>query len=284
MITIVVDSNSQMPPSLAERFGIRVVPLVVTVDGVDHQEGVDLDADRFYDAWADGHTPSVETSQPSPGRFVEVYRAAIDDGATAILSIHLTAGMSGTLNAARLASNEIDVPIRIVDSGTASFGISCCAWAAAEAIAAGAALDDAASIAERCAATLRTSFVVGVPQLADASGRVTGVDVEAAAADGVPVLAMSGGELSLLDTVVDLDAAVDTMVADAVAWAGRAPDRLDDRLRVAIGTSDDSSRPVSTALTERLAGHHLVDQVVQYRIGPSVGAFTGPGTAGLFCF
>jgi len=284
VIAIVVDSNSQMPDSLAERFGIRVVPLVVTVDGVDHLEGVELDADGFYSIWSDGATPLVQTSQSSPGSFAEAYGAAVELGASAILSIHVTAAMSGTLNSARLASNGVEVPIRIVDSGTASFGVSCCAWAAADAIESGASLDEAASVAERCAASLRTSFVVGVPQLTARSGRAGGLDVEAAAGEGVPVLAMSGGELSLLDTVADLDAAVDVMVADALAWPERVSAQLEGGLRVAIGTSDDSSRPVSSALTERLTGHPDVAEVVQYRIGPSVGAFTGPGTAGLFCF
>ena len=55
-------------------------------------------------------------------------------------------------------------------------------------------------------------------------------------------------------------------------------------LRIAIGTSDASSRPVGARLTEVLTDHPAVGDVVQYRIGPSVGAHTGPGTAGLFVF
>lgn len=284
MIGIVVDSNSQLSAELADRFGIRVVPLTVTIDGVDHLEGVDLDADAFYDHWADGHVPTVETSQPSPGAFADAYAALVASGATAILSIHLTESMSGTLNSARLAAGSVEVPVRTVDSSTASFGIACCAWAAAEAIEAGADLDAAAEIAERRAASLRTSFVVGVPGLTDRSGRAAGLEVEAAAADGVPVLAMSGGDLVVLDTVGDLEAAVDAMVADTLAWPDRSPEPPTDGLRIAIGTSDASSRPVAEALTDRVTGVEGVVDVVQYRIGPSVGAHTGPGTAGLFCF
>jgi fatty acid-binding protein DegV len=55
-------------------------------------------------------------------------------------------------------------------------------------------------------------------------------------------------------------------------------------LRVAVGTSDATSAPVGRALTELLEHHGDVADVVQYRIGPSVGAHTGPGTAGLFVF
>ena len=173
MIGIVVDSNSQMPLDLAERFGIVVVALTVTVDGIERLEGVDLTADDFYASWTPDHEPKVETSQPSPGAFVAAYSALVDGGATEILSIHVAEAMSGTLNSARIAAGMVDVPVRLVDSGTASFGISCCVWAAAEAIAAGADIDEAATIAETRAAELHSNFMVGVPRL-DRSVRTRG--------------------------------------------------------------------------------------------------------------
>ncbi|MFK8024068.1 MAG: DegV family protein [Ilumatobacter sp.] len=280
MIGIVVDSNSQMPASLAERFGIAVVPLTVIVDGVEYSEGVDLSADAFYGAWTGDHEPKVETSQPSPGSFLDAYRATVDRGATEILSVHVAASMSGTLNAARVAAALVDVPVRLVDTGTASFGVSCAAWAAADAVADGAGLERAARLAEQQAASLRTSFIVGVPRLVDRSGRASGVGVEGAASEGIPVLAMAGGDLCVLDTVFDVGAAVRVMVEDALAW----PTSGDSGRRIAVGSSDDSSRAVSRALTAALDGHLDVAEVVQYRIGPSIGAHTGPGTAGLFVF
>jgi len=280
MIGIIVDSNSQLPAELAEQFSIEVVPLIVTIDGVEHREGVDLDADGFYEAWAGGHTPEISTSQPAPGAFVEAYTRLADRGATEILSIHIAEAMSGTLNAARIASDLVDVPVRLVDTGTASFGIACCAWAAAEVVAAGGTIARAADIAAVRAASLRTSFVVGVPQLLDRSGRAEGVDAEDASVDGIPVLAMAGDNLSVLTTATDLESAVAAMVDDALAW----PPSDERGLRIAIGRSDSSSRPMSHALTDALQHHPSVAQLVQYRIGPSVGAHTGPGTSGLFVF
>lgn len=280
MIGIVVDSNSQMPPALAQRLGIAVVALPVTVDGVEYQEGVDLDADAFYGFWTADHEPKIETSQPSPGAFAAIYAHLADRGATEILSVHVAAAMSGTLNSARLAAEQCDVPVRLVDTGTASFGISCCAWLAAEAIASGAGVESAATLAETRAARLHTSFVVGVPRLIDRSGRAAGLGVEGAAVDGIPVIAMTGPELSVLTTVTDLDGAVQAMVDDALAWTPSG----DDGLRIAIGTSDVSSAPMSAALTNALSGDPNVAEVLQYRIGPSVGAHTGPGTSGLFVF
>ncbi|BAN04193.1 DegV family protein [Ilumatobacter coccineus] len=280
MIGIVVDSNSQMPRELAERHRIEIVPLVVTIDGVEHHEGVDLDADAFYAAWSDGAAPDVSTSQPAPGAFVDAYRRLVDRGATEILSIHVSEAMSGTLNSARLAAQSIDVPVTLIDTGTASFGVSCCAWAAAQAIEDGADLAAAAGIARSRAGSLRTSFVVGVPSLVDRSGRASGVGVEQASEGGVPVLAMTGPELSVLVTANDLDEAVQAMVDDALAW----PPSDDAGLRIAVGTSDATSRPLALAITDAVTGDDRVAEVLQYRIGPSIGAHTGPGTAGLFVF
>lgn len=194
--------------------------------------------------------------------------------------MHITESMSGTLNSARLAAEAVAVPVRLVDSRTASFGIACCAWAAAEAIAGGAEIEQAAAVAEQRAAQLGTTFVVGVPALTARSGRAEASGIEAAAATGIPVLSMADGALNVLDTVQSVDAAVSAMTRYALGWTPSG----DGGVRVAVGTSDHSSQPVSDALTAALRGHPAVADLVQYTIGPSVGAHTGPGTAGLFVF
>lgn len=280
MIGIVVDSNSQLPAALAARFAIAVVPMPVQVDGVDYLEGVDLDADQFYRFWSGGHTPCIVTSQPSPGAFSAVYERLVESGVTEILSVHVSESMSGTLNSARLAAKSSSVPVRLVDTNTASFGISCCAVAAADVILAGADLEEAAVVAEQRALSVGTAFVVGVPGLVDASGRAVGVDVGAAALEGIPVLAMTAGVLEVLDTVSTLQGAVASMTDYALKMSSG----FDHEACVAVGTSDESSQPVGEALTAALTGHLGVVDVVQYRIGPSIGAHTGPGTAGLFVF
>src|SRR5205085_7676373 len=83
VIALVTDSNSQIPASLIERYGITVVPLPVTIDGVDYLEGVDIDADDFYRRFETGTTPTVATAQPSPGQFAAVYDRLVAEGAEA---------------------------------------------------------------------------------------------------------------------------------------------------------------------------------------------------------
>jgi DegV family protein with EDD domain len=280
MIGLVVDSNSQLPAPLARRLGVAIVPMTVQVNGVDYQEGMDLDADSFYDFWSGGHSPTITTSQPSPGAFSAAYEVLVESGATEILSVHVSESMSGTLNSARLAAASASVPVRLVDTNTASFGISCCALAAVDAIRDGADLEQAAAVAEQRAVTVGTAFIVGAPWLVESSGRADGVDVHGAAAEGIPVLAMTGGDLEVLATVHSAESAVASMTNYALTRC--AVDGVGGH--IAVGTSDTSSRPVAEALTEALAGHPAVTDIVQYRIGPSIGAHTGPGTSGLFVF
>jgi DegV family protein with EDD domain len=276
VIKLVTDSNAQLPAELAERFDVEVVPLTVTVDGVPYLEGVELDADRFYERFASG-APEVTTSQPSPGRFDEVYRRAAEGGATEILSVHIGSAVSGTLNSARVAARTSPVPVRLVDTGTASFGVACCTWEAGEALAAGASVEEAAAVAESLSARIGNVFVVGALDLLAAGGRLAaGIDTADERAP-VPVLSLVEGEVQVVGQAAELDQAAEVM-ADMVLGVEGA------RVKVAVGIADAATAPLWTALEGRLAGADRISEVIRYRIGPSVGAHTGPGSAGAFFY
>ncbi|MBA3956210.1 MAG: DegV family protein [Acidimicrobiia bacterium] len=276
MIGLLTDSNAQLPAELAGRYGVEVVPLTVTVDGEAFREGIDLDADGFYARFEGGRRPEVSTSQPSPGRFAQAFAELTARGAQEILAVHVGSGVSGTVNSARLAAQSSPVPVHVVDTGTVSFGVACCVWEAGEALARGAAIDEAAAVAGAVGETVGTVFTVGALDLARAGGRLatgTGTGVS-----GVPVLTMSGGQMTVIGKVSDVAAAAEVM-ADHVRTAGAG-----SRLRVGLGIADASAAPLWRALEDCLAGVPGVREIVRYRIGPSVGAHTGPGTAGVFYY
>lgn len=273
MIGICTDSNSQLPVSLAERYGIEIVPLTVTVDGVDYLEGVDLDADEFYANFRGGTCPNVRASQPSPGQFAVAYEDLAARGCTEILSIHVTSAMSGTINAARLAAHSVPMPVRLVDSGTASFGVSCCVWAAAAATEHGASLDDAALIAEQLSPSIGNVFIVGSRNYLHVGGRARDVDISGA---GVPVMSFRDGQVTVVQRAATTLDAVNALAAYTLNWG--------TRVRVAIGHSDAASAPLADGLEEALGETAGVADVIRFRIGPSIGAYTGPGTVACFMF
>ncbi|MGH9179009.1 MAG: DegV family protein [Acidimicrobiales bacterium] len=272
MIGLCTDSNAQLPPELARRYGVEVVPLTVTVDGRDYLEWVDLDADAFYAFFEGGRSPTVATAAPSPGRFEAAYQALADRGAMEILSVHIGSTISAALNAARLAARAAPVPVRLVDTGTASFGVACCLWEAAEAVAAGAGLEEAAAVAEAVAARTGNVFVVQAVDLVRRGGRMGAAAQEALEADAVPVLRLVGGSYQPVAQARTVDEAAEAMAA-AVLESGPG-------LRVGISVADAAGTPVREALERRLAGAPEVVDLVRYRVGPSVGVHTGPGTAG----
>jgi DegV family protein with EDD domain len=269
LIGLCTDSNAQLPAELVERYGVEVVPLTVTLDGHDFLEGVDLDADGFYGRFEQGVT-QVATAAPSPGRFLLAYEALVARGATEIISIHIGSSVSSTLDAALVASRGAGVPVRLVDSGSASFAIGCCVWEAAEALTKGADAETAALVAEAVAARTGNVFVVGALELARSGGRLR--ESPSGGVTAIPVLTLAEGRMVPVGEVATMEDAARVM-ATTVLGAGTD-------LRVGLGIADAGAAPLWHALEEALVDAPEVLEVVRYRIGPSVGAHTGPGSAG----
>lgn len=268
MIQIVTDSAAMLPDVVRRRFGICVAAITITVDGEDFAEGVDLTAAEFYARMATGSV--VSTAAPSPGTFVEMYRAAASRGATGVLSVHTGAAYSATLASAAIAADKVDVPVTLVDTGVGSFPVALAVWEAAEALERGASMEDAAAAAERTAAGTGSLFVVGVPAVARRGGRFVGVDGELTP---TTVLELSDGALHDRGAVADLDSAIEVMVDGAIAAAASGP------LRIGVGHA--LHREVAEQIWSRLAAELPASDVVVYEVGPSVGAHTGPGTLGI---
>lgn len=271
MIALVTDSNAQLPKELRERFGVRVVPLTVVVDGEDHLEGVDLDPVEFYERLTAG--ASVSTAAPSPGRVAEVYTDAVESGAESILSVHIGSNTSATVQSATLAARASPVPVEIVDTGTASFPIACCVWAAGIALERGGDLEAAAAGARAVAGTVGNVFIVGALDVARRGGRLAdGIE----AGNAVPVLALDQGTMEVVGQAHDVESAVDAMAAYVDRLALGGPMR--------VGVGHVGAEPIADALADRLRTRPDVTDLVRYEISPSVGAHTGFGTVGAVFF
>lgn len=273
-VGLCTDSSAQLPPDLVDRFRVAVVPATVRAGDREYLEGVDLSADEFYDLVASG--VAVSTAEPSAGQFAVAYDDLVAQGCTEILSIHIASSVSGTVSAARLAAHRAEVPVRIIDTGTTSVGVACCVWAAAEALAAGASAEEATVCAESVAPRVGHVFV------ADPARWCTdqrppldpGTDPGTDPAGPVPVLGGHDGTLEVVAWVRDSSDAIAVMVAEVAAFGSG--------LRVGVGMADRVMAEVADGLEEALRHHHAVDEVVRYRIGPSVGTQVGPRTVGCF--
>jgi len=254
---ICTDSSAQLPPALAARCGAIVVPISIAIDdrAVDEPE---LDVDDFYVSLGSGRR--VTTSQPSPARFAEAYAAAAERGASEVVSIHVGGALSGTVQSAELAAREAPLPVRVIDTGTASFGVAVCVLAAADVLADGGSAADVADAVGRLVPAIGNVFVAAPP----AHGRI-----EAAARP--QILSLVGPTAQSLGTVTSPAEAVPTMAGHIRAQGGSP--------RVAVGYAAASVGPAADALVAALAE---VEDVLRYRVGPSVGAHTGGSSFGAF--
>jgi DegV family protein with EDD domain len=270
VIGLVTDSNAQLPADLRERYQVGVVPLTVVLDGQPYREGVDITTPDFYARLAGG--AEVSTAAPSPGEVLAVYEQAASAGATEILSIHIGSNTSATVNAVNVAADASPVPVEIVDTGTASFAVACCVWAAGEVLNAGGDLTHAADVARQVAGRVGNVFVVGALDLARRGGRLA---ADATEGEGLPVLALAAGQMSAVGHVHDVESAVDAMTEYFVEVAEDAPQR--------VGVGDALTPELADEYAQRLAARPEVTELVRYEVGPSVGAHTGAGTVGA-CF
>ena len=118
---IVTDSGTDLclPPEQLDELNIHTVPLIVTLEGTSYREGMDIAPEEFYHLLA--ATDSLpNTSQPSAGEFAEMYRRLATSDPD-ILSIHISSGLSGTINAAQAGANLTpEANVTVVDTKTLS--------------------------------------------------------------------------------------------------------------------------------------------------------------------
>lgn len=131
-IAIVTDSTSDLPQEIADSYPIHVVPAILNIDGVSFEDGTGISRSDFYE-----RLPTMQslptTSSPSVGSFQKMYETIFHQGVDSILSIHAPAALSGIYNAARLAAQDFDGHVQVVDSGSLTLGLGFQAMAASEA-------------------------------------------------------------------------------------------------------------------------------------------------------
>ena len=259
-LALCTDSSAQLPAPLVAALGLDVVPMSIAVDDLVFDEP-DLDVDEFYASIAGGRRAA--TSQPSPGRFAEAYAAAHARGDREVLSIHVGSRISGTVGAAAIAAREALLPVEVVDTGTASFGVGICVLAAAEAIAAGASGRDVADVIEKLVPSIGNVFVAPTAP----GGRIP-------AAAGTPVLSFAGGRTETLAFAGSLERAAELMAAHIDLEPGP--------LRAAVGHASAATAAAADALATALGRSDAIAEVLRYRVGPSVGAHTGSLSFGAF--
>ena len=160
-VKIVTDSSCTMEKSLRDELNIHMMPLSILVDGVVYPDDDHLPGEKFMDMMANAKA-LPKTSQPPIGEFVELYDRLGEDGSE-VISIHMTKGLSGTVEAARQASNLSSSKVTVIDSDFTDQGLSFQVIQAAKLAQAGAGVPEILAEIERV--KQNTKLYIGISTL-----------------------------------------------------------------------------------------------------------------------
>ena len=276
-VAVVTDTTHYLPRDLVTRLDLHQVSLYVTFEGETEREADITDLADFYTRLsASSEMPS--TSQPSVGDFLSVYEPLLEAGRD-IVSIHLSAGISGTFTAAEQARDQlvergID-PDRIVvlDSATACAGLGMLAMAAASVARAGGSAAEAAEAAQACRRDLKVWFAVDTLEFLRRGGRVGGAAAWLGSTLKIKPILSIESEILPIERVRTSKRTFERLIEYLTA---RHDDGCDTFFIQHVHAPDQAER-----LVERGREIYGREPEMVSEIGPVIGAHVGPGLLGV---
>jgi DegV family protein with EDD domain len=271
-VRIVTDSSCDLPADVAEQHGIAVVPLTIRFGDTEFVDREELTTAEFWARCAESDT-LPETAAPAPGQFEVVYRQLAAEGATGIVVVTLSGGLSATLQSAELSARAVSdvVDVRVVDSRTISMGLGAIALACARLAAEGASAD---AVEQHAADLARRTRVFGALDTLDnlkKGGRIGNARALLATALSIkPIIEVIDGMVEQGGKQRTRAKALDFLVDRVRSYEGRI-----ENLSVLHADCSDVDRFVEM-LQPLYDGHIVVGE-----IGPVIGTHAGRGTIGV---
>ncbi len=274
-IAIVCDSTADLPREIIKKYGIHVVPLKVHFGEEEYRDGVDISPQEFYKKMqASGILPT--TSQPSPGEFAESYHSILKEGKNTIISIHISAHLSGTHRSAIVAKSMLPkADIEIVDSKQASTVLGLIVLEAARAAKSGKTKGEVLSLVNEMVEKIRVFFMVDSLKYLEKGGRIGKAQAVLGSMLNIkPILTLEEG-----------------IIVPAAKTRGRAKgiEQLLTRIQTNIGTGEQSLMGIMHAveydgmenLKNKVKDKWQPQELIVSDIGPVIGTHVGPGTLAL---
>jgi DegV family protein with EDD domain len=276
-IAIVTDSGVNVPAEVQREYDIHIVPLKVTFGDQTYRDGADITTSQFYEMLQEA-SQLPTTSQPSAGDFVEVY-SRLSEEADAIVSIHLSALLSGTVKSALTARQSVNhVPVEVIDSRSASLGLGFVVMAAARAARESGSLADVLAAAQNLIPKISVLFVVDTLKYLHMGGRIGGASALLGSALKIkPLLQLTEGEVNPLERVRSKCRATERML-EIMAQRLEAEEG-DGLVHAAVAHADRADEAL--ALREQVESRFEPAEFYLVELPPALGTHVGPGTLGL---
>lgn len=268
-VRIVTDSVSDIPSDLAEKLQITIVPIHISMGEEQFLDNIDLSRSDFYERLP-AADPYPTTAAPSPQRFQQVYDRLADEGAEAILSIHVSSSFSAIFQSAtKAAENYSRIPVIPVDSGNLTLAEGLVAVKAAEAAVEGRSAED---IAGMLASVIRRTYAFAKLDTIDylqRSGRMTAIQHRVIGLLGiVPILRMNNGE-SKMEVARTRKRAFQRILTEGAHVLPHA-----ELFGISHANVPEEAQRLAQALKESIPG--LPDPLIS-GVTPALGVHVGPG-------
>ncbi len=274
---VVCDTTAYLPTDLVAARDIKTISLYVSVDDVQQKESEISDFDEFYERLRASESGAT-TSQPSVGDFIEVYEPLLGEGRE-VVSIHISAGISGTFEAAGQARERLieedkgGERLHLMDSRTAAGGMGLCALGAASAAASGADASGAIAKAQETRNDLKMWFAIDTLEYLRRGGRIGGARAWIGSALKIKPI------LTLEEEITPVER-VRTRARSLERLRGYARQRHDSG-RDAWVVQYIQDKETADALVEDCYEIFGGDPAFISEVGPVLGAHVGPGLLGV---
>jgi len=267
-VKIVTDSVADLPPQVVQELGITVVPLNVRFATEVYRDGVDLEAEQFYQRLAHSKTMPV-TSVPSPGTYAETYDRLAEE-TDEILVITVTAKLSATHEVAlqSIGLMEKKCRIEVVDSRQAVMAEGFIAMAAARAAQAGASFDEILDTVQDVTPRVEMHAVFDTLEYLERGGRIGKAQALLGSMLRInPIISLKDGEVHPVGRAHSRAKAIEHLYNFAVSYS-----RI-EAIAIEYATTLDEAE----ALVERFSSKLPKEHIYISRASPVIGTHTGPG-------
>jgi fatty acid kinase fatty acid binding subunit len=273
-IKIVVDSACDVPPELAARFGITVVPVYINVGEKSYLEGVDISREQFYSRLPT-YPVYPTTAAPAAGTFTKQYEQLTAAGATQILSMHIAHDLSATYNAARIgAAAANSAPVTLFDTRQITLGAGLLALLAAEAAAAGQTMGQIVSMLNQRLSRTRVFGMIDSLDSLHRSGRVSWAQFGIGTLLQIkPILMIADGMISAAAKVRTRKRAISQMLKMVSELAPF------ERLAIIHVNAQEAAENLYQLSSNLFTAHSAAAPLIQ-SVTPAIGTHLGIGAVG----
>lgn len=280
-IALLVDSGSDVPLALVEQSpNIRIVPLILTVEGKEYLDRETIQPDEFYDQltkWSE----LPKTASPTPGSILTKIQELKAEGYTHIIGITVSSGLSGTYHSFVQMSQEVeDLKMTVIDTKSVGIGSGLFAVAAQEGIEAGDSFEQIIQRLEKAVDPSSVYFYIPSLKYLRAGGRIGKVaGLVGSVMQIKPIIACdSEGIYYPVAKARNEGKAIQKLISLVEADLEKGGDTI------RLGIAEGANQELYAKLIAYMKENHPEINIFTGNISPALGVHTGPGLVGIGVF